>query len=207
MPTPPVSPENVDLRDGLHRGLTVNRDASPRSYTESRRDMCRYDQCQLRLHSHWEDWHPERRKALRTTKNTWITPTLNEYDTHGKIHGRRRCFFNVVDDGEMVCMRRDGRRRHKVCLANIDRRTHLYIPGSVRRERSLRHCRRSLNPWLCLERLVVVWRTNNLFIIFSQTMTTTYSQMGPFDVFYHVEFEGRDSVVVEVFVMALWDTS
>jgi len=52
MPTPPVSPENVDLRDGLHRGLTVNRDASPRSYTESRRDMCRYDQCRLRLHSH-----------------------------------------------------------------------------------------------------------------------------------------------------------
>jgi len=34
-------------------------------------------------------------------------------------------------------------------------------------------------------------------LVICQTMTTTYySQTGPFDVFYHVEFEGRDSVLV-----------
>ena len=37
------------------------------------------------------------------------------------------------------------------------------------------------------------------------TMTTSYPQQ--FDIFYHVEFEGRDDVLVQVFVMTLYDTT
>ena len=39
----------------------------------------------------------------------------------------------MVDDGEMISMRRDSPQQHKVHLANIDKRTRLYIPGSVQR--------------------------------------------------------------------------